>query len=224
MKIYSQYGYNEFVIALGFKGNIIRDYFLNYKYYNNDFTMTIGKCDNIIVHDKVEEENWKITLVETGEKTMTGARIKKCEKYIEENNFMLSYGDGLADINIEDLVEYHIEKDKIGTITGVNPPSRFGELVIENSKVIEFKEKPKLESKNGEINGGFMIFKKEFFNYLTDDANCILEHAPLENLANNRELMVYHHHSFWQSMDTYRDYLLLNDMYNKGNTPWINRK
>lgn len=220
MKIYSYYGFNEFILALGFKGNVIRDYFLNYNFYSNDFTVYIGNHKDIEVHGNSDEKNWKITLVETGLETMTGARVKRCEKYINEDNFMLTYGDGLANININELVKYHLGHKKIGTLTGINPPSRFGELVIENNQVIKFREKPKLEGLEGDINGGFMIFKKEFFKYLSEDSNNILEREPLEKLALDRELMVYHHSDFWQSMDTYRDFLLLKEIWESNNAPW----
>lgn len=220
MKIYAHFGFNEFILALGFKGNVIREYFLNYDYYNNDFTVNIGNHKDVKIHGNSDEKNWEVTLVETGENTMTGARVKKCEKYITEDNYMLTYGDGLSNVNIKKLFNYHIHHGKIGTVTGVNPPSRFGELVIKNKRVIEYKEKPKLEGLEGAINGGFMVFKKEFFSYLSKDDNCFLERAPLEKLAINRELMVYHHKDFWQSMDTYRDYLLLNKMWESNNIPW----
>jgi len=220
MKIYAYYGFNEFILALGYKGNVIRDYFLNYEFYDNDFTITIGKCKDIKIHGNSREANWKVILVETGVDTMTGARVKRCEKYMREDDFMLTYGDGLANINIKGLVKYHLGSGRIGTLTGVNPPSRFGELVIENNLVTRFIEKSKLEGTKGEINGGFMVFKRQFFNYLSNDSKCILEREPLRKLAQDKELMVYHHSGFWQCMDTYRDYLLLKERCKTSRAPW----
>ena len=220
MKMYAHFGFKEFVLALGYKGNVIRDFFLNYEFYNNDFTITLGNHKDIAVHGNSDETGWKVTLVETGLKAMTGSRIKQCEKYIEEDNFMVTYGDGLADIDISKLVEYHKSHGRIGTLTGINPPSRFGELHVEENQVTKFSEKSKLEGPRGKINGGFMLFKRKFFNYLSADRGCILEREPLEKLAHDRELMLHHHTGYWQCMDTYRDYLLLQEAWNSGNAPW----
>ena len=220
MKMYAHFGFKEFILALGFKGNIIRDYFLNYKFYNSDFTIILGKHKEVEVHSNSREAGWKITLVETGVNAMTGSRIKQCEKYIKEDNFMVTYGDGLADINIKELVRFHVAHKKIGTLTGVNMPSRFGELVISNKQVTRFLEKSKLKSRYGNINGGFMIFRREFLDYLSNDSKCVLEKHPLETLARKKQLMAYHHNGYWQCMDTYRDYLLLQEMWNSGNPPW----
>ena len=220
MKMYAHFGFKEFVLALGYKGNVIKDFFLNYEFYNNDFTMTLGNHKDIAVHGNSDETGWKVTLVETGVKTMTGSRIKQCERYIGEDNFMVTYGDGLADIDISKLAEYHKDHGKIGTLTGINPPSRFGELHVKENQVTEFSEKSKLEGTRGDINGGFMLFKTKFFDYLSADSGCILEREPLEKLARDRELMLHHHTGYWQCMDTYRDYLLLQETWNSGNAPW----
>jgi len=220
MKMYAHFGFKEFVLALGYKGNVIKDFFLNYEFYNNDFTITLGNHKDIAVHGNSDETGWKVTLVETGLKAMTGSRIKQCERYIGEDNFMVTYGDGLADIDISKLVEYHKDHGKIGTLTGINPPSRFGELHVKENQVTEFSEKSKLEGTRGDINGGFMLFKRKFFDYLSADSGCILEREPLEKLARDRELMLHHHTGYWQCMDTYRDYLLLQETWNSGNAPW----
>lgn len=220
MKIYAHFGFNEFILALGYKGNIIRDYFLNYKYYNNDFTITLGSHREVEIYGNSQEANWKVNLIETGKDTMTGSRLKRCEKYISEDNFMLTYGDGLANVNINKLVQYHLEHRRIGTLTGINPPSRFGEFIIENNQITKFIEKPKLEGIRGKINGGFMVFKTDFFNYLPKETNCVLEREPLEKLGQDRQLMVYHHDDFWKCMDTYRDYLKLQEIWESGNIPW----
>lgn len=220
MKIYSHFDFNEFVLALGYKGNIIRDFFLNYKFYNNDFTITLGNHKDIVVHGNTKESGWKVTLVETGENAMTGSRIKQCERYIDNDNFMVTYGDGLADIDISRLVEYHKRHGRIGTLTGIHPPSRFGELHVEGNQVAKFSEKAELEGTRANINGGFMVFKRNFFDYLSKDMGCIFEREPLEKLAQDGELMVYRHGGYWQCMDTYRDYLSLQETWNKGNAPW----
>lgn len=220
MRIYAHFGFKEFVLALGYKGDVIRDFFLNYEFYNNDFTITLGNRKDIAVHGNLDETDWKVTLVETGSKAMTGSRIKQCERYIEEDNFMVTYGDGLADINISKLVEYHKGHGRIGTLTGINLPCRFGELIVEENQALEFSEKSKLEGTRGDINGGFMLFKRKFFDYLSADIGCVLEREPLEKLARDRELMVYHHDGYWQCMDTYREYLLLQEIWNRGDAPW----
>lgn len=220
MKMYSHFGFKEFILALGYKGNLIRDFFLNYEFYNSDFTITLGNRKDIVVHGNTGESGWKVTLVETGGSAMTGSRVNQCERYIDEDNFMVTYGDGLADIDISELVEYHKGHGRIGTLTGINPPSRFGELRVEGNQVAEFLEKSKLEGTRGVINGGFMVFKRKIFDYLSTDVACVLEREPLENLAKDGELMIYHHNGYWQCMDTYRDYLSLQETWRKGNAPW----
>ncbi|MBD3374888.1 glucose-1-phosphate cytidylyltransferase [candidate division KSB1 bacterium] len=221
MKTYSHYGFKDFILALGFQGNVIRDYFLNYEFYNNDFTLKLGDHRNCQIHGNSDEAHWTITLAETGLNSMTGFRIKLLEKYIDQDDlFMVTYGDGVADISLVDLLAFHKQHGKIGTLTGVNPPSRWGELVIEQQAVRKFQEKGAVVGRPGYINGGFFIFKREFFNYLDNDPACILEKSPLEKLADAGELMVYQHPGFWQCMDTYRDYLLLNELWSRKNVPW----
>jgi glucose-1-phosphate cytidylyltransferase len=217
MKHYSFYGFNEFVLCLGYKGDVIKDYFYHYKTRNNDFSIELktGKID--IIHSK-NDTNWNITLADTGISTKTGARIKRVEKYITGDTFMVTYGDGVTDLNISKLLEFHKTHEKIGTLVGVSPPSRYGELKIEKDNVIYFMEKP--ENYTSSINGGYFIFKKEFFNYLTAKDKCVLEREPLENLANDNELKVYSHMGFWQCMDTYRDYQYLTELWNSGKAPW----
>jgi len=215
MKIYSHYGYKDFILALGYKGNVIRDYFLNYFYYNNDITIQLGNKEEIIVHNHHDEEDWRVTLVDTGTNSMTGYRVKIAGKYIEEDRFMLTYGDAVANVNIKDLVEFHIKTDTIGTVTGVYPPSRFGDLKVQENKVIAFKEKAKIISDDRIINGGFFVFKKEFLNYIPDDPTIDLEKQPLEKLTEENQLSVYRHTGFWQCMDTYRDYMYLNNLWEK---------
>jgi glucose-1-phosphate cytidylyltransferase len=218
MKTYAHYGYNDFVLCLGYKGEMIKEYFLHYETMNNDFTINLGDRNKIQLYSKHDECDWNVTLVNTGEETMTGARVKKIERYIEGDTFMLTYGDGVADINIGSLVKYHESHGKIGTMTGVCPSSRFGEISIENNLVTRFNEKS--QSMNGLINGGYFVCNREFLDYLSSDDNCVLEKGPLEKLVSDSQLMVYAHEGFWQCMDTYREYELLNALWKSGQAPW----
>jgi glucose-1-phosphate cytidylyltransferase len=218
MKIYAHYGFKDFVLCLGYKGNMIKEYFLNYEAMGNDFTICLGDKNEMKFHNKHEEHNWNVTLVNTGEEAMTGARIKKVEKYIDTDLFMVTYGDGVADIDIQKLIDFHHSHGKIGTITGVHPSSRFGELAIEKNRVAKFYEKPQVSQ--GLINGGFFIFKKEFLKCLEKDDNCFLEREPLENLAKNGGLMAYFHDGFWQCVDTYRELEILNGLWKTPHPPW----
>ncbi|MEP7145906.1 MAG: glucose-1-phosphate cytidylyltransferase [bacterium] len=218
MKSYSQYGFNKFILCLGYKGDIIKDYFYNYEIQNNDFTLTLGN-GKIQIHNQHSEAGWEITFAETGLNSMTGARVKKIQKYMDDEIFMLTYGDGLCDININELIEFHKASGKIATITGVLPPSRFGELLTKNNLVKSFNEKPQIHS-GGYINGGFFVFNKKIFDYIPDDDNCILERQPLEDLVKDQQLCVFEHKGFWQCMDTYRDFELLNKMWNEGKASW----
>jgi len=213
MKIYSYYGYNEFILALGYKGEVIRNYFLNYFYYNNDITIHLGNKEEIVVHNHHREEDWKVTLVDTGVDSMTGYRVKLCEKYIDEDSFMVTYGDAVSDINIKELVDFHKKQNTIGTVTGVYPPSRFGDLVTEKNIVIQFKQQLKETENKEPINGGFFVFKREFFDFIPNDPRMDLEKKPIDDLVKNRQLSVFRHKGFWQCMDTYRDYLLLNKLW-----------
>ena len=218
MKIYSYYGYKEFILCLGYKGEKIKEYFLNYEAVNNDFTIKLGSPNKIKYHGTHDETNWRITLVDTGLSSMTGARIKRIEKYIDEDEFMLTYGDGVAKINIKDLVDFHYSHGKIGTVTGVHPQPRFGKLVVEKNSVNEFSEKA-LSSKEY-INGGYFIFNRKIFNYLSADDSCVFEKEPLERLARDNQLMMYPLDSFWQCMDTHRDMQLLKEIWDSGNVEW----
>lgn len=217
MKIYAHYGFKDFVICLGYKGNMIKEYFLNYEMMNNDFTINLGNKNEVQIHSDHDEHDWMVTLAETGEESQTGARIKKIEKYIDEDTFLLTYGDGVSEINIQDLVKFHTSHGKIGTMTGVHPPSRFGEFHLKENQITQFYEKP--QASEGMINGGFFVLNKEFFNYLDDEEDCILEKAPLTNLAADGELMLYPNNNFWQCVDTYRELEILNSLW-KNNPPW----
>ncbi len=217
MKIYAHYGFNEFVLCLGYKGRMIKEYFLNYEMMASDLTLKLGSND-VKIYDQSQEKDWMITFAETGEGAQTGARVKRIEKYIEGDLFMLTYGDAVANIDIRNLLEFHKSHGKIGTITGVHPSSRFGELVIKDKQVEQFTEKPQI--KEGFINGGFFVFNKKFFDYLEGDDNYYLEREPLEKLALDKKLMVYTHEGFWQCMDTYRELEILNNLWRSSKPPW----
>ena len=218
MKIYAHFGYNEFVLCLGYQGNIIKEYFLNYMVHNSDLTVKLGKNQQIKMHNMSTEEDWTITIVDTGEDHQKGARIKKIEPYIDSDTFMVTYGDGIGDINIKDLISFHNSKNKIATMTGVNPPSVFGQINAEGSKIIEFNEKPHIADTF--INGGFIVFNRKIFDYLTEDKTCDLEHGALEQLAREEELMVFRHKGDWACMDTYRDSINLNQLWDNNQAFW----
>lgn len=218
MKSYSYYGHEHFVVCLGYKGEMIKDYFLNYRLMANDFTLTLNHHKIQTHTERVKESNWKITMAETGVKAMTGARIKRIQPYIKGDLFLLTYGDGVANINIRDLIKFHQSHGKIATVSGVLPPSRFGELIVKGNKVVEFSEKP--QTHEGLINGGYFVLNRRVFDYLSTDDDCIFERKPLERLAREGQLMVYPHRGFWQCMDTLRDMQLLNELWERNEAPW----
>ena len=218
MKTYAHYGFNKFVLCLGYRGDVIKNYFYDYEIRSNDFTLTLGD-GKMNVHNQHSEAGWEITFAETGELNMTGSRVKQIEKYCDDDVFMLTYGDGLCNVNINELLKFHRSHGKVATVTGVLPPSRFGELLIEGKFVKSFTEKPQIHA-GGLINGGYFVFNKNFFEYLDIDKQCILERAPLENLAKANELCVYDHQGFWQCMDTYRDFEYLNTLWREDKAEW----
>ena len=215
MKIYAHYGFNEFVITLGYKANVIKDYFYNIHNNNNDFTIDTSS-GKIIFHNQLTDD-WKVTLVDTGVNTLKGARIKKVEKYLDDVN-MLTYGDGVSDIDIKKLLQFHKNHGKMVTITGVRPPSMFGEVIEKDGKVLSFEEKP--QTSKGLINGGFMIFNKELLSYLNTNEDCDFEFGPLEKLASNGEVMTFKHDGFWECADTIRDVEHLNKLWISGEAKW----
>lgn len=219
MKIYSYYGYHDFIVCCGYKGYVIKDYFANYFLHNSDVTFDYRENNLMEVYD-CEIEPWRVTLAETGGKNMTGSRIKQIQKYIPEGeSFMLTYGDGVSDIDISALVEHHRQQGKIATITAVQPPAKFGVLDIDGeSSILEFKEKPDTDA--GWINGGFMVLNYDIFRYIDDEPMRIFEKEPLENLAKERQLSAYRHQGFWLPMDTLRDKNVLNRMWQDGEAPW----
>lgn len=218
MKIYSYYGFKDFVLCLGYKGEMIKDYFLNYEAMNNDFTINLSNRNNITFHNLHLEKDWNVTLVNTGDYTQTGARIKKIKEYIDGETFMVTYGDGVGNINIRELLNFHRESKAIGTLTGVHPSSRFGELVVKGQHIVEFNEKPLISQ--GFVSGGFFVFNKKFFKYLSSNEDSYLEREPLTKLSADSQLSVYKHDGFWQCMDTQRELNILNELWNKGDAPW----
>jgi len=218
MKIYSYYGYNEFVLCLGYKGAMIKEYFYHYHFLMNDFTVKLDNRRQVTFHNQSDEVDWKVTLVDTGLDTLKGARIKKIEKYIDGDVFLLTYGDGVADIDINATIDFHKKHGQIGTLTGVRPPSRFGDLVVDMDKVLSFTEKPQASA--GLINGGFFVFSRKIFDYLCEDENCDFEKGVLEELAEKGQLTVYEHKGSWECMDTYRETAHLNELWNMQEAFW----
>ena len=217
MKIYAHYGYKDFILSLGYKAEKFKEYFYNYDIYNNDFTINIGD-GNIQIHNSHDEKEWKITLVNTGLNSLKGARLKRVEKYLDEDINLLSYGDGVADININEVVKFHKKHNKLLTLTGVNPPSRFGELLVKKGKLESFIEKPQTSSSL--ISGGFMVFSKRLLEYLSNDENCDLEFGLFEELAKKSEIMVFEHDGKWECIDTERDLKYLNKLWNENKAFW----
>ena len=215
MKIYSAHGINDFVICCGYKGYMIKEYFKNYFLHMSDVTFDI-KNNKMEVHRKFAEP-WKITLVDTGINTMTGGRLKQVEDHVKNETFCLTYGDGVANIDIKKLIDFHKKSKCFATLTGVQPPGRFGILDIKNEKVTKFNEKP---SGDGDwINGGFFVLEPDVFNYLTDDSS-VWEKEPLQTLSIENQLSVFKHTGFWQPMDTVRDQKYLEDLWGAGKAPW----
>lgn len=216
MTHYSKFGFNEFIILLGYKGYIIKEYFVNYFLHNSDFIVDLEN-NNVEILNK-QSLNWKITLVDTGLNTMTGGRVKKIQEYINEDTFMLTYGDGLIDLNIDELVNFHNKHGKAMTMTTSQPDGRFGAVELNGNQVTQFIEKPRGD--NSWINAGYFVCNKKVFNFIKDDENEVLEKSPLESLANQNELFTYKHNGFWMPMDTLRDKLKLEDMWEKNEAPW----
>lgn len=217
MKIYAAAGFRRFVLCLGYKGHVIKDYFLRYEALHNDVTVTLGSATPPVVHKRHDEQDWVITLADTGAETMTGARVKRVAPYLTADRFMLTYGDGVADVDLNALLATHEAAGLVGTVTGVRPTARFGELVTDGGTVTDFHEKP--QSTQGIVNGGFFVFERRFLEYLSEDTGCVLERAPLEGLVRDRQLAVHRHLGFWQCMDTQRDHQYLNELWRQG-APW----
>jgi glucose-1-phosphate cytidylyltransferase len=215
MNIYSSHGFNEFALALGYKGEVIKEYFLNY--YNHSSNLTIDLKTGKVEALKTCPRDWRVHLVDTGQKTMTGGRLLRLKDFLGKETFMLTYGDGLSNVDIKNLLAFHRSHGKLATVTAVRPSARFGGIQINGPKVTEFKEKP--QSGEGWINGGFFVFEPGVFDYLAGD-NAILENEPLENLSKDGELMAYQHAGFWQCMDTTRDRDVLVRLWEENKAPW----
>ncbi len=217
MKLYSKYGYNEFIICAGYKQHVIKEYFADYYLHTSDITFDFSAGGATIVHNNVAEP-WKVTVLDTGLHTMTGGRIKRVRPYIGDETFMLTYGDGVSNVDIQRLVEFHKSHGKYATLTAVNAGQRFGVLDVDAGNGIQsFREKR--NSDGSYINGGYMVLEPEVFNYLADDTT-VFEKGPLENLAKEGQLMAYKHDGFWQCMDTQRDKMQLEEMWSSNNAPW----
>jgi glucose-1-phosphate cytidylyltransferase len=215
MKNFSSFGLKEFIVCTGYRGEVIKDYFLNYEARMNDFTAHLGASSQIEYHGGHDESDWKVTVADTGATTMTGGRVKRVGKYID-GRFMVTYGDGLADVDIAALLKFHEAHGKLATVTTIRPLSRFGVMDLSHDgQVKQFREKPQTDDF---VNAGFFVFEPKVLDYLDDE--CVLEQAPLERLARDGQLMAYKHEGFWQPMDTYREFTMLNEMWDSGSAPW----
>jgi glucose-1-phosphate cytidylyltransferase len=217
MKSYAHHGVRRFVLCLGYRGDYIKQYFLNYEPLNNDFTVRLGSRPRVTYHGAHPEQDFQVTLADTGPQTMTGGRVRRVEPYVDGDTFMVTYGDGLADVDISALLAFHHRHGKLATVTAHRPSSRFGVLEIaDDQRVVRFAEKPKAE---GWASAGFFVFNRKLFDYLGGD-DCVLEREPLERIAAEGELMVYKHEGFFFAMDTYREYLALNELWDQNEAPW----
>lgn len=216
MKNLAHFGVTDFIIATGYKSEMVKDYFLNYEALNNDFTVTLGRQDSLRFHGEHDEANWTVTIAFTGEATMTGGRVFGAAKYLDAEPFLVTYGDGLADVDISALRTFHNSQGRLATVTTVQPTSRFGVMDVAPSGIVtQFSEKPQLE---GWVNIGFFIFEPEVISYLEDSS--VLEQEPLARLAREGQLSAFRHKGFWQPMDTYRESQMLNELWRKGEAPW----
>lgn len=216
MQIYSYYGFNEFTVALGYMGDFIKRYFVEYGTLSGDLTVDMNDLNALKRHGK-EHAPWRIDLVETGDETLTGGRVKRLKPYIGEGTFMLTWGDGVSDINLNKLIAFHRSHGKLATITAVRPPARYGHMRFDGNNVIAFEEKP--QTAEGWINGAFFVLEPQVFDYIEGDM-VMFEHAPLENLAKDGQLMAYRHEGFWAAMDTLRDKHTLQKLWDSGDRPW----
>ena len=217
MKTYAHYGHKDFVLCLGYKGEVIKEYFRNYHWNTSDVTLKLGANPKIKYHSKNSEDDWTVTMIDTGQTTMTGGRVKRVLPHLKDDTFLLTYGDGVTDANINAGIEFHQKQKNILTMTAVQPPGRFGDLEIAQGRVLAFKEKP--ERQTGFINGGFFVVDRRIGKYLGDDS-CVFEQEPMARLAADRKLGAYQHSGYWQCMDTFREQQLLTNLWNSGKAPW----
>jgi glucose-1-phosphate cytidylyltransferase len=218
MKTYRNAGFRRFVLALGYKSDMIKRYFLDYREHASDFTLTPESIDPHY-HGSRSMEDWEVTFVETGLRTATAERIRRVSRYLDQDHFMLTYGDGIGNVDLHRVVNTHLRTGRVGTVTAVHPASRYGEMHVSDGQVVEFNEKPTLAT--GWVNGGFFMFRRDFVDkYIEEDPDMMLEQRPLQQLARDGELSLYGHEGFWMGMDTYRDWMELNGLWDSGNAPW----
>lgn len=218
MKIYSRFGLRNFILCLGYKGDVIRDYFLNYRFNRSDIAVELGSSV-VEILGNAPLDDWRVVLADTGDLAQTGARIRRAAKYVRKDRFLATYGDGVSDIAIDALYECHVAGGQEATVTAVHPTARFGEIAVDNGKVTTFHEKPQIT--DGWVNGGFFVFERSVFDNADNSADLSLEHHVLPGLAHKNQLGAYHHGGFWQCMDTYRDLLLLNELCVSQRAPWM---
>lgn len=217
MKTYARFGHKHFVLCLGYKGEVIKEYFRNYHWNTSHVTLSLGPNPQIKYHNAHDEEDWVVTLVDTGQATMTGGRLQRVLPYLDEETFLVTYGDGLADVDVNATIAFHQKHGKAVTVTAVYPAGRFGDLEMRDDQVLSFNEKA--EQLAGYINGGFFVMNKKVGAYLTGD-DCVLEQQPLRRLASEGQIVAYKHHGFWQCMDTFREHQLLNQLWTSNQAPW----
>ena len=218
MKLYSHFGHRRFIVCVGYKGWLIKQFFLHYRSFAADFRMRLSDEHEPVFLNNAGDEDWEVTCAETGLNSGTGARLRMVRDYIDTDTFLFTYGDGIGEVDIDRLLEFHFSQGRIGTVTGVRPTSRFGEIRVEGEKAVEFNEKPTLHE--GFVSGGFFVFQREFFDYLTDEPDLFLERDPLQKLARDGQLSVFPHEGFWMGMDTFRDLTELNSLWESGAAPW----
>jgi glucose-1-phosphate cytidylyltransferase len=218
MKHYAHHGHKDFVLCLGYKGEVIKDYFRNYLWNTSDVTLKLGRNPQIKYHSTHDEEDWTVTLLETGAETQTGGRLRRALAHVPDETFLFTYGDGLTDSDINASIEFHRSHGAVATMTAVKPSGRFGELAMDGQTITAFQEKPEQES--GYINGGFMVLNRTIADYLDPDDSCVFERKPLERLAQSAQLKAHCHDGFWQCMDTYREQQLLEKLWQSGQAPW----
>ena len=219
MKTYAHHGFKDFVLCLGYKGEVIKDYFRNYLWNRSDVTLKLGRNPQITYHNSHDEEDWTVTLLETGLRTMTGGRLRQAMDHVGAEDVLLTYGDGVTNSNIAESVKFHYEQKALATLTAVQPEGRFGMLELDEGRILSFQEKPEQES--GFINGGYMVLDKGVRDFLDDGGDdCIFEQGPLQKLATEGKLSAYRHSGFWQCMDTFRESEMLNKMWDSGKAPW----
>ena len=216
MKGFAHHGVTDFVVCTGYRGEVIKDFFLNYEGRTHDFTVRLGQPPSVTYHSAHEEDGWQVTVADTGQTTMTGGRVKRIQQHVGDERCMVTYGDGLADVDLSALLAFHEAHGRLATVTTIRPLSRFGVMDMNDDGAVErFREKPLTDDY---VNGGFFVFEPQVFDYL--DSECVLEQEPLEALAKDGQLMAFRHEGFWQPMDTFREFTMLNEMWDAGKAPW----